>query len=175
MAVIEAIATTYLEADAASVTFSSLGTYQHLQIRFSVRTVRASDLETVGIRFNSDTGNNYATNRFFGTGTSEGAGPEITTRRAYAAGQMPTASMHPRTVYGVGLVDILDYGNANKNTTVQFASSEVGTDATHYVTTGAGLWDATDAVTSILLYPANGSAGFLRGSEFTVYGLKAAN
>lgn len=171
MAVIEAIATTYLEADAASVTFSSLGSYEHLQIRFSLRTVRASDFETVGIRFNSDTGNNYATNRFYGTGTSEAGGPEITTSRAYAAGQMPTATMHPRTVYGTGIVDILDYRDANKNTTVQFISAEVGTSDDSYLTTGAGLWDATAAVTSVVLYPANGSAGFLRGSEFTVYGL----
>ena len=174
MAAIEAIATTYLEADAASVTFSSLGSYEHLQIRFSLRTVRASDLETVGIRFNSDTANNYATARMYGSGTSEAAGAETATSRVYAAGQMPTATMHPRTVFGSGLVDILDYRNANKNTSVQFMSGEVGTDATHYVTTGTGVWDSTAAVTSVLLYPANGSAGFLRGSEFTVYGLNSS-
>jgi hypothetical protein len=177
MAVIEAIATTYLEADAATVTFSSLGSYEHLQLRFSVRTVRASDLETVGIRFNSDTGSNYATCRMYVTATSVAAGPEASTDRAYAAGQQPTASMSPRTVYGTSIVDIFDYRNANKNTTVMFHSAEVGCTGsgdTPYDTFGGGLWDSTAAVTSLLLYPANGSAGFARGSEFTLYGLNSS-
>ena len=39
MAVIEAIATQYLEADAATVTFSGIpATYEHLQLRASVRS-----------------------------------------------------------------------------------------------------------------------------------------
>ena len=43
MAVIEAIATTYLEADAASVTFSSIpATYEHLQLRFNSRSDAAA-------------------------------------------------------------------------------------------------------------------------------------
>lgn len=175
MAAIEAIATTYLEADAASVTFSSLGSYTHLQLRFSARTVRTSDLETVGIRFNSDTGNNYATARIYGTASSAASGVEASTSRVYGAGQMPTASMFPRTIYGQSVVDILDYANANKNTSVMFHSAEVGSIAsgdTAYNTFGGGAWDSTAAVTSILLYPANGSSGFLRGSSFTLYGLK---
>ena len=174
MAVIEAIATTYLEADAASVTFSSLGSYEHLQLRFSLRTLRTSDLETIGIRFNSDTGNNYATPRVYGTASSAAAGAEASTSRVYGAGQMPTASMSPRAIYGNSVVDIFDYRNTNKNTSIMFYSAEVGSTGpsdTAYVTFGGGAWDSTAAVTSLLLYPANGSSGFLRGSSFTLYGL----
>jgi len=174
MAVIEAIATTYLEADAASVTFSSLGSYEHLQLRMNLRTVRANNHETIGIRFNGDTANNYSTHRMYGTNTSTAAGPETATDRAYAAGQMVTATMQPRTVYGSAIVDILDYRNTSKNTTLMFLSGEVGTSADPYLTFGSGLWDATAAVTSLLLYPANGSAGFARGSEFTLYGLNSS-
>ena len=37
MAIIEAIESHYLEVDTASVTFSSLGSYEHLQLRMSAR------------------------------------------------------------------------------------------------------------------------------------------
>jgi len=174
MAVIEAIETVYLEADAASVTFSSLGSYEHLQLRMNLRTLRASNYETVGIRLNGDTANNYSTHRMYGTDTSTAAGPETATDRALAAGQMVTTTMDPRTVYGSAIVDILDYRNASKNTTLMFFSANVGTSKDPYVTFGSGLWDATTAVSTILLYPANGSAGFVRGSVFTLYGLKSS-
>lgn len=174
MAVIEAIATTYLEADAASVTFSSIpATYEHLQLRMSVRTVRTSALETTGIQLNGDTTTTYSTHRMYGTTTSTTAGPETGVTRMLATGQMPTAVLPPATNYGAGVVDILDYASAVKNTTILFFSGE--TDATYpYVTFGSGLWDAVAAVNAILLYPANGSAGFTRGSEFTLYGLNSS-
>ena len=56
MAVIEAIATTYLEADVASVTFSSIPTtYEHLQIRMHLKSDRsASDVDGLQIDFNDD-------------------------------------------------------------------------------------------------------------------------
>ena len=60
MAVIEAIATTYLEADAASVTFSTLGSYEHLQIRMSTRSTVDDLHDMVKINLNSDTGSNYS-------------------------------------------------------------------------------------------------------------------
>lgn len=173
MAAIEAIATTYLEADAATVTFSSIpATYEHLQLRMNVRTVRASALETVGIRFNGDTAGNYATFRIVGQDGTPLVGTEASQTRAYAAGQMPTTTS-ASPLYGAGLVEILDYANTNKNTTILFFSGEL--DATYpYVTFGSGLWDATAAVATILLYPANASAGFTRGSSFTLYGLNSS-
>jgi hypothetical protein len=112
----------------------------------------------------------------YGTNTSKAAGAETATDRAYAAGQQVTATMQPRTVYGFAMVDILDYGSTDKNTTVMFTSGESGTSADPYITFGSGLWvsGSTAAVTSLLVYPANGSAGFARGSEFTLYGLNSA-
>jgi len=173
MAVIEAIATTYLEADAASVTFSSIpATYEHLQLRMNIRTVRTSALETVAIRFNGDTGGNYASFRMVGQTSTPLVGKEVSQTRAYVTGQMPTATAG-RAFYGSGVADILDYANTNKNTMILFLSGE--NEATYpYVTFGEGLWDDTAAVATILLYPLNGSAGFARGSEFTLYGLNSS-
>jgi hypothetical protein len=55
MAVIEAIATTYLEADASSVTFSSLGSYEHLQLRINARTSGSGNFENTAVTFNGVT------------------------------------------------------------------------------------------------------------------------
>jgi len=174
MAVIETIATTYLEADAATVTFSSIpATYEHLQLRMNIRTLRTSNLETTGMQLNGDTAGNYETHRMYGQTTSTAAGGEVATTRLYATGQMPTSIMPPRTLYGAGLVDFLDYANSNKNTTILFQSGE-NDDTYPYMTFGSGLWEDTSAVSTILLYPANGSAGFMRGSVFTLYGLKSS-
>jgi hypothetical protein len=172
MAVIEAIATTYLEADTASVTFSSIpATYEHLQLRMNIHTVRASALEATAVRFNGDTGSNYTSFRMLGQDTTPLVGKETGQNRAYATGQMPTTTSK-RPLHGSGLVDILDYANTNKNTTILFLSGQ--NDATYpYVTIGSALWDATAAVATILLYPLHGS-DFARGSEFTLYGLNSS-
>ena len=67
MAVIEAIATTYLEADAASVTFSGIPTtYEHLQVRCSHRAAGSANGMDFFIEFNGDTGSNYSTHTMAG-------------------------------------------------------------------------------------------------------------
>ena len=69
MAIMEAIATTYLEADAANVTFSSIpATYEHLQIR---GTLRGAVSGTLAIQLNSDTGSNYSRHQIYGNGTTK--------------------------------------------------------------------------------------------------------
>ena len=170
MAVIEAIATTYLEADAASVTFSSIpATYEHLQVRMSV-------LDSVAgtgyyyIRLNGDTAANYTNHRMTGTSTTTGA--------AANAGQTYNWSPYLPTIdegaanYGTWVIDILDYANANKNTTIMWTS---GSAAVPAIAFGSGLWDDTDAVDEIWLAADNGSArDWQRGSEFTLYGLNSS-
>ena len=170
MAVVEAIETVYLEADASSVMFSGIpSTYEHLQLRMSIRTQRTSALDTTRMRLNGDSVGNYATHRMYGQTSSTAAGGETSVSGMYATGQMPTSVLPPRTMYGAGLVDILDYNNTNKNTTIRFMSGE-NDDTYPYVTFGSGLWLSTAAVVTVQLYPNSGS-DFARGSEFTLYGL----
>jgi len=166
MAVIEAIATTYLEADAASVTFSSLGSYEHLQLRMSVRTDRF-DHDMVRINFNSDTGANYSRHYMRGYASSTQAGAD-TAQNYSRGGWIPGADMDAAD-YGTTIVDILDYkDDGNKNTTLNWLVG-AATDGNVYLV--SGLWDNTDDVTSIVLVPHNGS-NFVRGSEFTLYGIQ---
>ena len=170
MAVIEAIETVYLEADTTSITFSSLGSYEHLQLRGSVHTDRASALEPVAVQFNLDTGSNYQTHKIYGYGAAKTAGGEKDQVRSHVAGWMPT-NTEAATTYGSFVCDNLDYRNGSKNTTLSYVSGENGSGP--YVVFGSGMWDAVAAVTQFKIYPNNGS-DFVRGSEFTLYGLASS-
>ena len=78
MAVIEAIQTTYMEADATSVEFTSIpSSYEHLQLRWSVRADRAGTVDNIYIQFGTgggavDTGGNYSTHAMYGQLTTAG-------------------------------------------------------------------------------------------------------
>ena len=166
MAVIEAIATTYLEADASSVTFSSIpAMYEHLQLRCSIRIVTTART-SANLQFNGDTGSNYTSHRLHATGTSESAAGW--TGLTYMLGVVGTGGDSTSTDFSALVVDILDYANTNKNTTCQFLSYAAGAPDLFFQ---SGLWDDTSAVSSIVMTP---SANIARGSEFTLYGLKSS-
>ena len=58
----------------ASITFSNIpATYSHLQIRAIARTNVASTADYPQIRFNSDSGSNYAHHLLYGDGSAAGA------------------------------------------------------------------------------------------------------
>ena len=171
MAVIEAIATTYLEADAASVTFSSIpATYEHLQLRISMRTTRTSWGERCMMWFNGDTGTNYSNHRMQGTATTTGASGETGVTYTFATYWMPTG-FEDAAIYGSSVCDILDYRNGSKNTTVMNTSGEAAM-STPYMVFQSGLWDNVAAVTTILLAPQYDE--FARGTEISLYGLKSS-
>ncbi len=170
MAVIEAIATTYLEADAASVTFSSLGSYEHLQLRFNSRSDAAGT--NVVMQLNADTGTNYSSHFISATDSTVGGWEYTGLTGLYLLNHHYE---DPVAFYSSFIVDILDYRNGNKNTTIQFLNFDRAkiTASTAALWFGSGLWDDTAAVTSVTVIPAGGD-GFARGSEFTLYGLNSA-
>jgi len=172
MAAIEAIATTYLEADATSVTFSSLGSYEHLQIRASLKTSRAASVhDALRVTFNSDTGNNYSYHWMMGDSTNETAG-HLAGGRLDLQQFTAEGTTTPASEFCTTIVDILDYRNASKNTSVMYACGFGGASFPR-VTFGDGLWDDTAAVTSIIL-DQESSPNFVRGSVFTLYGLNSS-
>ena len=170
MAVIEAIATTYLEAAAASVEFTSIpATYEHLQLRWSARSDRGNTYDQSYFRFNNDLASNYSHHYMSGYASTVVAGGTATQNTIYA--YRLSGSREVAAEFGTTVLDILDYANTNKNTTIVGTGGILGTydEVTFY----SGLWDSTAAVTSIWLKPYNGS-NFPRGSEFTLYGLKSS-
>ena len=176
MAVIEAIATTYLEADAASVTFSSIPqTYEHLQLRYTLALAATNNTyQRLYLGDGSaDTGANYSQHVMYGhDSTTPAAWSGTASSHGIYLGQAPGSP--DRAWSGPTIVDILDYVNTNKNTTAMVLNWDGGTESNaDYVQFASGLWDDTAAVDTILInnrYANN----FLRGSEFTLYGLNSS-
>ena len=179
MAVIEAIATTYLEANATSVTFSSLGSYEHLQLRISAKSdYTGASSDQIELNFNGDTTANYAYHLIICSETVTSAVATAGASFIKVSSISSSAANSGTDNYGAMIVDILDYkDDGNKNTTV------AGTTGINRITTPlwggsqsaffSGLWDVQDDVTSIVLTPSGGS-NFIRGSEFSLFGLASS-
>jgi len=179
MAVIEAISTTYLEADAASVTFSSIpASYEHLQVRATIRSTDSGAggySGNVKCRLNGQTGTIYTTETMQGgdfnyagsvSASSWAGGSDDYMNIAYG----PT-SLQDAATYGSLIIDIHDYANTNKNTTLLTLSGYGlgdGDGEGMSVNLIASLADYTSAIDTILLF---GHNNFVRGSEFTLYGI----
>ena len=177
MAVIEAIATTYLEADAASVTFSSIPqTYEHLQLRVSVRSnAAASGWARLYVQLGDgsvDTGSNYSHHSMMGADTTASVNYGGTDAYFDFKQMVDTAGGSPSAAYGNIVLDLLDYVNTNKNTTVAGIFGTGGGGTYPIAGFGSGMWNSAVAVDTIKLAPSTGS--FARGSEFTLFGLASS-
>ena len=167
----ELIETTILGSAASSITFSSLDTYasdyKHLQIRYVVRTdYGVTNSDTVSLRFNADTGANYAYHRTWGNGsgvTSGGGTGETSIRASVSAGGPSTAN-----VFAAGVTDVLDAYSTSKNTTTRGINGS--TDAA-FIFLWSGLWLNTSSVSSMTLFSRN-AANLVAGSRFSLYGIR---
>lgn len=162
---------TTLSTDTATVTFSSIpSNYQHLQIRFNARSTFASATAALRIRFNSDTTSaNYVYHRLFGDGTTATAA--AATSAGYIYINSHTSASATSNQFGVGIIDIHDYGSTTKNKTVRaFAGNDRNGGGDSNLI--SGLWINTAAVSSIEL-TTNGTS-FLTGSTFALYGFIGA-
>jgi hypothetical protein len=172
MAVIEAIKTTYLEADVVTVTMSGIpGTYEHLQLRISARSTRTSSTGWVRLGPNGDTSTgNKSHHRMQGFGNGGSSGVTDASTSSLIFYHMPSDYDADAVTYGSMVIDILDYANTNKYTTFQQVSGWAGQGA-DYAVFGSGLWAATTTMTSITL---DSTDAWTRGSEFTLYGLNSS-
>lgn len=164
----ESIATTTVGAGGtATVTFSSIpSTYTHLQIRATAKSTSTGD--SVRITFNSDTGNNYANHFLYSNGSSAPyAGSESSIARINIYSSYASSSV--ANVFGVKIVDILDYANTNKNKVTR-AINGFDQNTAGSLGTQSGLWMNTNAITSITLAPQAGD--WAQYSSFALYGIK---
>ena len=104
----ESIATTTVGAGgSATITFSSIpSTYQHLQLRIAGSS---SAVNNFRMRFNSDTGSNYAVHQILGTGAAVSASGSASQTSINLVYDNKATSTFP----AVAIVDILDYANSN--------------------------------------------------------------
>ena len=164
----ESIATTTLGSAASSIQFSSISQdYKHLQLRCLTKTSASGAPYAMQIRFNGDTGTNYAYHRLIGSGSAASA--VGTTGAAQASlNYMPTAT--ETSVFAGGVVDILDYTNTNKYT-VHRTLGGYDANGSGYVTFFSGVWLNTAAVTSITVISESGT-NLATGSTIALYGIK---
>lgn len=167
----ELISTTILGADTNSVTFSGLGTsaasYRHLQIRVTARSSNGAVGDSLGLRFNSDSGSNYAEHVLYGNGSSAASGAG--TSQTFMSAMTMAGNSASANIFGSGIIDILDFSQTTKNKVLRSLS---GNQAQPFVQLRSGLWMSTAAITSINLFSANGATNLLTGSRFSIYGLK---
>jgi hypothetical protein len=151
----------------SSISFSSIpSTYKHLQIR-AIQFCGTTSYNTL-IRYNSDSGNNYASHYLEGTGSTVGAGvaygnPPV----SYGAiGEARGGTTYPDAF----VCDILDYTNTNKYKTARSIS---GYDAngSGLIALRSSLWMSTSAVTSITITN-DAAVNFTQYSSFALYGIK---
>ena len=184
MAIMEAIKSTYLEADAATVDWTSIpATYEHLVLRATcIEEFSAADRSNFGLQFNGDTGNNYSgVHSITGLETSAAGSRSMSDgtskTQIYIDNGIPGGKYGPK-IFGASDILIADYANANKNTTVNYLCGWGGNGSSQpraAVAFGYGVWDDTTAVNQITIVDSPwASLEFARGSEFTLYGIKSS-
>lgn len=166
--------TEILTGSQASVTFSDLGDYatagyQHLQIRYAVRSTRSQVNSGINLRFNADTGTNYIIHGLVGSGSSVSS--YSSTGRSNTGGLPIPAANATASAFGGGVYDLLDPFETTKYTTVR----GLGGIASSFneLQLASGLWLNTAALSSIIFVEPN-SAEFATGSRFSLYGIRGA-
>lgn len=173
MAIIEAIATTYCEADVAEagITFSSIPqTYERLQLRGQVRFQEGTGTDyDIVVRFNTVTSTVYSVAKIYGysSGTTGSANQYY---NRILAGKH-TGNGNDSHNYNSFIMDIYDYANTNKNAqcTIGWAASILNSPS---VGTAIALYGQTTAISSVNVYV--GGYGFTRGSVVSLYGIKSS-
>lgn len=166
----ELISTQVLASSASSVTFSSIPqTYKHLQIRVVARSATTNVF--ISARLNGDTAANYATHSLFGEGGGSVTSGADAPNRDFALALPYADSSDAASAFGASCIDILDYTNSSKNTTLR----GLGGFATRQIRLSSGFWNNTAAVTSVTLFNVNSplnSSNFGANSRFSLYGIK---
>lgn len=167
----DALATVTLSASTSSITFSGIPSgYKHLQIRYTAKTSRSALNDYAKLEINGDTTtSNYRSHSLNAGGSAVYAENHA---NAIELGGFPgntNASM-----FGVGIMDFLDYANVTKNKTIRslegYDQNSASTGAA-WIGLDSGLWMSTAAITSIKITPGTGP-NFVQYSQFALYGIK---
>ncbi len=155
------LATITLTGSDSEILFSSIpSTYRDLVLVFSGKNNTAG-ADSIIVRFNSDTGNNYANVRMVGTGSS------TTSYADTASGAYVGVSTNSSNAFTV-VAQFFDYATTDKHKSLLSRCSQDN----GWVTAHAGRWANTSAITSIGIRPPGGSSWtFSVGSVCSLYGI----
>ena len=155
---------------ASSVSFTGIpSTYQHLQVRFLGRSSYNNSGSSVNLyyRLNNDTASNYSQHAFRGDGNT-----------VFASGSASQGAMYPgagiadagstASVFGGGVLDLLDYANTNKNKTARVLNGFDG-NGNGQIVFSSGAWYSTTAVNRLDLTT---DGNWVQYSSFALYGIR---
>lgn len=167
----ELISNTVLGADAASIDLTSIpATYDALRLVVVGRASPSSTVQELYLRFNGDSGTNYAFERITGSSTTANA-TGGTGAIAARCGYLPAANA-PANAAGIAIVDIPRYA------ATAWHKVAVGTGYTRDAASGGAIyafgsqWLSTAAINQITILAASGN--LLAGSSAALYGIKGA-
>jgi hypothetical protein len=164
----ELISTTIADGSTGTITFSSLPSgYKHLQVRATIRSSRSSNVDSLRVRLNGNTGSNYANHRLYGQGSSVASDNDLS--QTSMLGGLISSNQKATGIFSAAVIDILDCFTANKKPVIR---SFVGTQTAgvDYIQLTSGLFNSDAAVTSVTLFPTTGP-NWVSGSRFSLYGI----
>ena len=156
---------------AANIEFTSIpATYTDLVVSYSARCNLAGYVSAnVRLQFNSNTGSNYSYIRLFGDGSSASS-DSASSQTALLCGVVNAATSTAST-FNNGLLYIPNYAGSNQKSVSSDSVQETnGSEAYQYLI--AGLWNQTNAITSIKLFVT--SQDFVQYSTAYLYGISNA-
>jgi hypothetical protein len=168
----QSIQTYTLSSSSATITFSSIpATYTHLQLRVLARSDYASAAsEAMRMQINGQTATSYYTNHLiYGDGASALTDNDVNSVAGLNINRLPAATT-ASSIFGVLVIDILDYANTNKNKTLRTLGGWDANGAGR-INFNSGLFTSTAAISSIDIKLSTGS-NYIAYSSFALYGIK---
>ncbi len=163
----ESIASATGTGSSGTITFSSISSsYTRLQFRIHALGTTASQI--ILMRFNGDTGTNYARHNLNGTTTSPVAGGQITQSSINIGPYNGTRTGFPI----VSIVDLHDYTSTTRNKTARAFTGLDNASTGGAVSLYSGLWLNTSAINSVSFVLSGGS--FTTATTISMYGIKGA-
>lgn len=151
------------------IDFTSIpATYTHLQIRYTAKNTSTN--ADLNITFNNVTSASYARHHLVGNSVSAAS-----SAASSASNISLIDAVAPSTTANVttnGVIDILDYANANKNKTLRAMYGLIQAYSTSRIYLASGFLNSTTAVSRITL-TASGN-NFSTVSRFSLYGIKGS-
>jgi hypothetical protein len=182
MAILEAIATAYLEEgvqpnDTFGVEFTGIpATYENLRLIVNPRSPNATDAGHLHIQFGTgggavDTSGNYDSGYQGVSGTTI-LGGSLLNAGYIILYDVVNGATNEMERFGAVEILIADYANTNKKTTTMGWCGLRTTSASKRNMQYGGCWNNTAAVDRIKIIP--NTDGFSRGSSYTLYGEKSS-
>lgn len=166
----DALATvTVPSGGASSIEFVGIPSgYKHLQVRATLKS-NTTGVLYMNYTFNGVGGTSYSSHYLFGNGSTAGAnaGNGASASSMYL-NEFPTTSN--TNMFGVFVLDILDYANTTKNKTTRALGGN-DKNGSGVVALSSGLFMSTNPITSIEFTPQS-SAGIGQFSSFALYGVR---